>query len=160
MRARFCNPTWKEIISSGGLILKVLVELSCFAIWNYGFESFAACPRLLPRGWWTAISSCQKTPWRLKWQRWRREQLQKYPGSCARKWRRRVHEALNLNSRITILTALSCMCWILWWGTSDASNPISISSQIRLVICWGIPQATAQKIIVVTCRGIWRTKFW
>jgi hypothetical protein len=39
MRARFCSPTWKEIISIGGLILKVLVELSCFAIWNYGFES-------------------------------------------------------------------------------------------------------------------------
>jgi hypothetical protein len=44
MRARFCNPTWKEIISIGGLILKVLVELSCFAIWNYGFESLQRVP--------------------------------------------------------------------------------------------------------------------
>jgi hypothetical protein len=39
MRARFCDPPCKGIISIWELIFKVLVESCCFAIWNSALES-------------------------------------------------------------------------------------------------------------------------
>ncbi len=61
MRARFCNPLCKGIITIGELIFKALVELCCFAMWNYALESSQSVSGFLQEAGPQEAAGCQET---------------------------------------------------------------------------------------------------
>jgi hypothetical protein len=126
MRARFCNPLCKGIITIGELIFKVLVQLCCFAIWNYGQKASKVCEAPCKRQVHKRLLAVRK-PKKAQVTKVNKRTVTKIPWKQLKKWWRRVYEDLNLISQITILVALACMCWILWGVESDARDPISIS---------------------------------